>query len=777
MLDFNDTPSSQAVAVCPDLEREEVRAALLDRLEPILLALLPAAKIRAGKLIVGDVLGSPGRSLEFELEGERRGLWIDRSAQTGGDVYDFLAQHRGLDVRQQFAQVLVFARELLGRPEVMTASPVSVARASSKPKKTAALDDLGPATAKWDYHDAQGHLIACVYRYDPMGEDGVRRKEFRPWDAKRRKAAPPEPRPLYNQPGLLAADTVVLVEGEKCAQALIDAGICATTAMHGANAPVGKTDWSPLRGKAVLIWPDKDKAGWAYAQAASQALLAAGATSCAILLPADEHPESWDAADALREQFDVHGFVAGGPRIKIHAADDAPPQAPNHSVLGSGDALALSFAQQYQDDWRFVSAWGQWMMWDGQRWRADNTLAAGDLVRHICRHAALQADNRREALSLASSGMVSGVERLTKLDRRNAGSTDEWDVDPWVINTPGGMVDLRTGQLRPHDRRARMTKVTTATLRDSPSSDSCPHWLRFLAQATGGDQAQIDYLQRVFGYCLTGSTEEHALFFLYGTGANGKSVFVNTLFTLLGDYAANAPMDTFMESRSDRHPTDLAGLRGARFVAATETEQGRRWNESKIKEITGGDRVSARFMRQDFFTYTPQFKLVIAGNHKPAIRNIDEAMRRRLHLIPFTITVPPHERDKHLADKLLTERDGIFSWGVQGCLNWQKQGISPPQCVLDATDEYFESEDALGRWLDERCVLTPGAHSLTTELFNDWKLWAEGAGEFVGTQRRFSDLLLNRGLSKWRNSAGIRGYQGIGLKQPPTPGYAPYADG
>ena len=181
-------------------------------------------------------------------------------------------------------------------------------------------------------------------------------------------------------------------------------------------------------------------------------------------------------------------------------------------------------------------------------------------------------------------------------------------------------------------------------------------------------------------------------------------------------------------------------------------------------------------MRQDFFTYVPQFKLVIAGNHKPAIRNIDEAMCRRLHLVPFTITVPPERRDKQLQTKLLTERHAIFEWGVRGCLAWQRSGLTPPQPVQDATDEYFESEDALGRWLEERCVRTAGARSLTSELFNDWKQWAEAAGEFVGVQRRFSDLLLSRGLLKWRNSAGVRGYQGVGLKEPPRPAYTPYAD-
>src|SRR5690606_23346143 len=249
----------------------------------------------------------------------------------------------------------------------------------------------------------------------------------------------------------------------------------------------------------------------------------------------------------------------------------------------------------------------------------------------------------------------------------------------------------------------------------------------------GGDTDLQAYLQRVVGYCLTGATSAHALFFLYGTGANGKSVFVNVLATILGDYAANAPMDTFMDVRGDRHPTDLAGLRGARMVTSIETEQGRRWNESKVKAITGGDKISARFMRQDFFEYTPQFKLVIAGNHKPSIRNVDEAMKRRLHLIPFTVTVPAPKRDGLLTEKLLAERDGILAWAVAGCLAWQRDGLAPPAIVVDATDEYFEAEDAMGQWLEERCLTGKTHREAISDLFSDWREWAERAGEYVGS--------------------------------------------
>jgi len=770
MLDFNDVPS----AVNPaggDLnqQRDTLRADLLVRLESVLMTLLPAGKKRGQKYLVGDVLGSPGDSLEVSLKGETAGLWHDHATGEGGDIFDLIAAHHGLDTQADFARVLEMVGQLVGH--VTTHPP--------KRKKTEApVDELGPATAKWDYLDAAGNLIACVYRYDPAPG----KKEFRPWDAKRRKMAPPEPRPLYNQPGIVSAEQVILVEGEKCAQALIEAGITATTAMHGANAPVDKTDWLPLAGKSVLIWPDRDKPGFGYAEAASQALLAAGATACAILLPPEERPEGWDVADALAEGFDVVGFIATGPRMTVqpvgrepNPADDvsAEHDAPANSeatVWGSEDALAVSFTRRYQRDWRYIALWGKWLMWDGRRWRAEETLAASDLIRQVCRHHATRADSTKLAAKLAASSTVGGVERLARCDRRHAATSDEWDADIWLLNTPGGVVDLRTGRMRPHDRSERMTKIATATPRGT-----CPIWLDFIAQVTQGDRAHAEYLQRFAGYCLTGSTQEHALFFLYGTGANGKSVFVNTIFTLLGDYAANAPMDTFMETRGDRHPTDLAGLRGSRFVGATETEQGRRWNESKIKEITGGDRVSARFMRQDFFTYVPQFKLVIAGNHKPAIRNIDEAMRRRLHLVPFTLTIPPEQRDKTLPARLLKEGDGILAWALEGCLAWQAHGLRPPSCVQAATDEYFEAEDAFGQWIEERCYVERNGRTRVSELYADWKSWGEARGEFVGAIKRFSDLLESRRFEKTRIATG-QVFLGISLRPKEYGGYTPYQD-
>ncbi len=498
----------------------------------------------------------------------------------------------------------------------------------------------------------------------------------------------------------------------------------------------------------------------------------------------------WDSYDPLRRPRVTVGtlFHMASQRGWRPVNRTTPLTPAELLAYPPGDSTnAKLFAGRVCDHLLFNCSQGVWMAYDGVIWRkaehGEEMAAAKKFaydvmasVADLLRLAGEQPRARewfRAAQQLLNRPRLEAMLELAKSEPGMTAVQSEFDADPYLLATPVGVVDLRSGELRTALPGLRLSRMTGAGF---DRRVQCPRFLQFLDEITGGDRALQESMQRMCGYWLTGDVSEEKMVFAFGVGANGKSVFVNTLFTLLGDYAANAPMDTFMETRGDRHPTDLAGLRGSRFVGATETEQGRRWNESKIKEITGGDRVSARFMRQDFFTYLPQFKLVIAGNHKPAIRNIDEAMRRRLHLIPFTITVPPEKRDKQLQTKLLAEANGIFSWGVEGCLAWQREGLRQPQSVLDATDEYFEAEDALGRWLEERCVRHPNAKALTAELFTDWKQWAEAAGEFVGSQKRFADLLLTRGLEKWRNGMGLRGFQGVGLKETPKDRFTPYAD-
>ena len=444
---------------------------------------------------------------------------------------------------------------------------------------------------------------------------------------------------------------------------------------------------------------------------------------------------------------------------QLGVADARPPEY-------SDEALALRFSQKHSEGSRDVTAWGKWLLWDGARWNIDRTMRAFDMARAICRVASAEISDPNKiklASAVASAKTVAATLSLARADRRHAATVEQWDADPWLLKTGGETVGLHTGATRPARREDYATKSTAA----APGGD-CPRWCQFLAEITAGNMELQAYLQRMAGYCLTGETTEHALFFCYGTGANGKSVFINTLAAIWGDYAITAAMETFVASKGDHHPTDLAMLRGARLVVAHETEAGRRWAESKIKALTGGDRISARFMRQDFFEFIPQFKLLIAANHKPGLRGVDEAIRRRLHLIPFNVTIPEANRDTQLFEKLKAEWSGIMQWAINGCLEWQRIGLAPPAAVRDATAAYLASEDAIANWLDDCCDQDRRANTKRSTLFESWKAWAEAAGEFSGKQKDFFAALETRGFVQYRDHTGNRFFRGLSLKAAET---------
>lgn len=444
--------------------------------------------------------------------------------------------------------------------------------------------------------------------------------------------------------------------------------------------------------------------------------------------------------------------------------DRATLDLENDSPAFSDDALALDFATFHVGVLRYVPIWGAWMHYDGGRWQQEGTLYAFDQARRVCRWRAASVIDSRLATNLTSGKTVAAVERLAQSDRRMVATVDQWDVDPMLLNTPQGVVHLKTGFLRPHDPQDCLTRITSVA---PDRTASAPTWAAFLRRVTGADAELVGYLKRLCGYMLTGRTDEQILAFAYGTGANGKSVFINTIAGILGDYARTAPIETFTDSAAERHPTELAMLRGARLVSAVETEQGRRWAESRIKALTGGDRIAARFMRQDFFEYVPQFKLLIAGNHKPSLRSVDEAIRRRLHLIPFAITIPPAERDPALSDKLRAEWPAILAWMIDGCVEWQRAGLMVPHAVQAATAQYIEAEDAFGLWLGDCVTRQSTAYETTADLFASWKAWAERAGENPGSLKRFSQTMLNRGIEAKRQPGTAKaGFQGVRLNRP-----------
>ena len=434
------------------------------------------------------------------------------------------------------------------------------------------------------------------------------------------------------------------------------------------------------------------------------------------------------------------------------------------------DDIALQFSRAFAPSLRFVATWNKWLLWDGTIWRADDTLRVFDLVRRHCRVISGDALDPKVRAVLGSARTVAAVEKLVRADRRHATTADQWDADPWLLNTPGGVVDLRTSDLMPSRSGWHMTKMTGV----APGELDCPQWFAFLDTVTAGNLDLQNYLQRVAGYCLTGSTREEAMFFAYGVGGNGKGTFLNTLLKIMGDYAMNADSDTFSASGAGRHLTVLARLQGARLVVSNETEEGVDWNEARIKACSGSDKITANFMRQDPFEYFPQFKLFISGNHKPGLKSVDAAIRRRFNLVPFTVTIPDDKKDPKLAERLQPEWPGILRWAIGGCLDWQAGRLRPPSIVSTATEEYFDSEDATSLWMADCCLRegddgwTKNDQEISGVLFKSWMNWAIRAGEKPGSHKAFGRTMEKQGFTKGTHTEKGTPVLGIRLRPPPV---------
>ena len=419
------------------------------------------------------------------------------------------------------------------------------------------------------------------------------------------------------------------------------------------------------------------------------------------------------------------------------------------------DLLALAFTSRYEEKFSYCHDTGAWFCWNGQCWQKDKTRVPMHAMRELCR----EMNPQRKAI-LGKVVTASGALKFAACDPKMAVTADGWDTDPMLIGTPGGVVDLRTGILSQSNPALRITKLSGV----APSENvECPKWLHFLDEATDGDKDLQRFMQQVAGYCLTGDTREHALFFIYGPGGNGKSVFLNILTAIMAEYATTSAMTTFTASNFDQHPTDLAMLKGARLVSVSETDDGRAWAESRIKQLTGGDKITARFMRQDFFEFVPQFKLLIVGNHQPILRNVDAAARRRFNIIPFVHT--PSNPDTELESKLKAELPGIMRWAIQGCLDWQANGLVRPAVVLAATEEYFESQDLFGRWFEEKCDISDKtAFTETSDLYASWSTYAHQNGEESGAISRFGPMIGKMGFPKERIKQK-RGFRGVALRK------------
>ena len=488
--------------------------------------------------------------------------------------------------------------------------------------------------------------------------------------------------------------------------------------------------------------------------------------------------------------------------LRLLSGDE--PAAQDDLILRTDMGNGRRFALRHAGNAAHVTGWG-WMTWDGKRWEPDETGAAvrmaRETIKDLWRDAeqaaqeaarairdmqAAQDRGDKAALDLAKKRMAESEQRardmlawalksqgaqridamlkLATSEPEIAARVADFDSDPWALNVQNGILDLRTGNLRAHDPGARLTKIAGAAY--DPGA-ACPTWLAFLDRVFDHDNTLIDFVQRAAGYSLSGDVREQTLFFLFGTGANGKSVFTGILQDLLGDYAMKTRAETLMVKHGDSIPEEVAQMAGARFLLAAELEENRRLNEALIKDLTGGDKQRARLLYQKSFEFAPTAKPWLYGNHKPVIRGTDTGIWRRVALIPFGVTIPETERDKGLPGKLSAELPGILAWAVRGCLDWQSGGLRIPDVVRAATANYRHEQDSIGLFLSERCILAPEATVTAGELYAAYTRWAEVSHERAISQRAFSqDLATNHGFVTQKDrqpGTGRMYYLGLGL--------------
>lgn len=435
-------------------------------------------------------------------------------------------------------------------------------------------------------------------------------------------------------------------------------------------------------------------------------------------------------------------------------------------------------------DVRHCGNWHRWLVWDGSRWALDELNRVQRLAKSVTTQLAMEAesleldpDRAAEILKFAlRSGSRGAREAMIALAGAEDGisiSHERLDAQSRLLTCANGTLDLRTGDLRAHRRVDLLTKMTPVAF--DPRAE-CPRWLAFLNTIMGGNTELVSFLQRAVGYSLTGEVSEQVLFFLYGSGSNGKSTFTRIIQEVLGEHATQAPPDLLIAKKNPNHPTELTSLFGTRFAVCQEVEAGAFFAEVTLKQLTGGDLIAARRMREDYWYFRPTHKLWIAGNHKPNVRGTDHAMWRRIRLVPFAVTIADAAKDPQLPEKLATELPGILRWAVDGCLEWQRIGLAAPSVVLAATEEYREEQDVVGDFLGERCALDPLFTCSASELYEAYSAWCDENHQRAMSQRAVAERLKQKTCSPFRAGAGRRMWRGVRVRDAAERARASYAE-
>lgn len=459
-----------------------------------------------------------------------------------------------------------------------------------------------------------------------------------------------------------------------------------------------------------------------------------------------------------KEQYEEFSFDFHNGDAEV--VEEAKPKKKFRlTELGNAERIAYEYGHVI----KYVSDMG-WLIWDGKRWKIDNKKEIFRIAAKVLREL-YKSDDEAEVKWAKMCERLNVVRNsLTFLMSLVPAEREDFDHHKYLFNVQNGIVDLKTGKLQPHDRELGLTKITNVQFDENAK---CPEWLNFLEQIFQGDKELIEYMQRLIGYSLTGEITEQIMVFLIGGGSNGKSTFINTIKDLMGEYGKQAKSDTFIKKKETGANNDIARLVGSRFVSAIESEDGEQLSEAFVKQITGGEPVLARFLRQEYFEFIPEFKVFFTTNHKPVIKGVDEGIWRRVKLVPFNLQLPKEKRDLKLPEKLSLEMPGILNWAIEGCMKWQQSGLNEPEIVAKATGEYKEDMDILGPFLYE-CCYAPMIDEVkieAKELYEVYQNWCYKTGEFALKNRAFYRAMETKGFKKKKGAKNKTYIHGVTLKE------------
>lgn len=715
----------------------------------------------------------------------KTGKFFDFADGTAGDFFDLVAAIRGVrpeDIARSIAgvdNVDVSIRETpdakVGKPDAMIV-PTELCPRDWMPIINGERPpfSLEPTCLTLYSDTATGEGKFYVARWD-VGSKG---KEIKPiyksttgeWVQGLPPSMKGNPRPLLPiDPG----KKVVVLEGEKKWHiASSEYEGYSFTAWHGGAQQ--DVDTSPLRGCDVVFWPDADDVGKAAMLKLAKQIQGIATKVSIVNVPANVE-KGWDIADAIREGRDIKILIESATPFAV--SEDIDPTGETHGRPYTDLGNAERFIDLFGEQVRFNSDKGTWFVWNKRVWDDRDQSIVSSMYKAVIKNIFDEgsAIARVAANRLQSAARIDAMLRLASRERGVAIREEELDPDPYTLNCQNGVVDLRTGELLPHNPKALHSKITAIEYKKDAKA---PRFFSFLNEVFSGNTEIINMIQRWFGYSATGDMSAQVFMIFYGSGANGKSTLVELVSRVLGDYSKPAPPDTFIQKIGGSGiPNDIAALRGARLVTTTETETNAKLAESRVKSMTGGDRVSARYMRGEFFEFWPSWKIVISTNHRPRIQGSDYGIWRRIALVPFDFVAAGDKLDPNLAKTLWEEREGVLNWIVEGAVKWYqdgagRNGLMIPGTVTVNTQEYREDEDLITRFITQGCLkrgddnwLKQKTKRITSkELYQAFVRWAEGEGEKYASQMQhtsFSRALSDRGYKSVRGTHGTRYYEGL----------------